>query len=211
MTACLSDLCLDELFAGELAGAAATTAMEHIAGCQRCRVREQALAADRERFRAAPPSMARRRPRWRAALIAVSAAAAAAVVVATLPRDPAGTRTKGGAHLSLVVQHAGAARVGATGERVHPGDTLTYLVTTAEPVYVTVLGRDAAGRVTAYVPTDRVAGGRDVQLPVATLLDDTLGREDIIAVFCARPMEIVSLNEPPAGCALDRLVIEKQP
>jgi len=102
-------------------------------------------------------------------------------------------------------------RIGATGELVHPGDTLTYLITTAEPAYVTVLGRDAAGRVTIYVPTARVAPGRDVQLPLATLFDDTLGREELVAVFCPDATAVTSTGDPPAGCTLDRLTIEKVP
>lgn len=213
MTACLSDLCLDELLAGELAPGAAAAAADHLAGCERCQAREHALAADRERFCAALPSIARRRPRGRIAIAAAGAvaAAAAAVVVVTLPHDDTGgTRTKGGAHLGLVVQHGGAMRAGATGEVVHPGDTLSYLVTTAEPAYVTVLGRDAAGRVTTYVPPARVAG-RDVELPIATLLDGTLGREEIVAVFCAGTMAVPSIDDPPAGCTVDRLRIEKVP
>ncbi|HEX8113700.1 MAG TPA: DUF4384 domain-containing protein, partial [Kofleriaceae bacterium] len=96
-------------------------------------------------------------------------------------------------------------------EVVHPGDTLSYLVTTAEPAYVTVLGRDAAGRVTTYVPAAPVAAGRDVELPIATLLDGTLGREDIVAVFCAGAMPFPSIDDPPAGCTVDRLAIEKTP
>jgi hypothetical protein len=102
-------------------------------------------------------------------------------------------------------------RVGEAGEVVHPGDTLTYLVTTAEPAYVTVLGRDAAGRITSYVPAQQVRAGRDVELPIATLLDDALGREDIVAVFCAGDAPVRSIDEPPAGCMLDRLTIEKVP
>lgn len=212
MTACLSDLRLDELLAGELAGDAAADAADHVAGCERCRAREHALAADRDRFRAAPPSIARRRAGRRIAIAGVGVAAAAAVVMMLLPRgDGDGTRSKGGAHLGFVVQHGGAMRVGAIGEVVHPGDTLSYLVTARAPGYVTVLGRDAAGRVATYVPTTRVVAGRDVELPIATRLDATLGREEIVAVFCAEAIAIASVEDPPAGCTIDRLAIEKAP
>jgi Domain of unknown function (DUF4384) len=219
MTACLSDLRLDELLAGELAGDAAAAAADHVAGCERCRAREHALAGDRDRFRAALPSIARRRAgRWIGIAGAGVAAAAAVILVATLPRhDTDGTRSKGGAHLGFVVEHGGAMRamramrIGATGEVVHPGDTLTYLVTMRAPGYVTVFGRDAAGRVAIYVPTARVAAGRDVELPIATRLDATLGREEIAAVFCAEALAVASADDPPAGCTVDRLAIEKAP
>lgn len=215
MTACLSDLRLDELSTGELAGASAAAATEHLAGCARCRARDQVLAGDRARFRAAPATIGRRRAAWPAAMVGI-AAAAAVVLVVRLPREsPGGTRTKGGAHLGFVVAHGGAMRLGAAGERVHPGDTLSYLVTTADAAYVTVLGRDAAGRVTTYVAMDRVAAGRDVELPVATVLDGSLGREEIVAVFCREATPVASpaawLAAPPAGCTLDRLPIEKAP
>lgn len=223
MTGCLSDLRLDELIAGELAADSAAAAADHVADCAACRAREGVLAADRARFRAALPTSVRRRAPWRAAVVGI-AAAAAVLVIATLPRGESGdtTRTKGGAHLGFVVVHGGGMRVGQVGEVVHPGDTLTYLVTTKEPAYVTVLGRDAAGRVTTYVPTARVAAGRDVQLPVATLLDGSLGREELAAVFCAEATPgATSGSTPvgapgewlvaPAGCTLDRLTIEKAP
>jgi anti-sigma factor RsiW len=214
MTACLSDLRLDELIAGELAADAAVAAADHMAGCPQCRAREEALAADRGRFRAALPAVAqRRRAPWRAAAVGIAAAAAVVIVVAALPRgEPVDTtRSKGGAHLGFVVVHGGAMRVGATGEAVRPGDTLQYLVTTEDAAYVTVLGRDAAGRLTTYVPTDRVAAGHNVQLPVATRLDGSLGREEVVAVFCPEDTPIGSLRALPEGCTIDRLAIEKLP
>jgi len=220
MTGCLSDLRLDELVAGELAADTVAAAADHVAGCARCRAREGALAADRARFQAALPVIGRRRRSpWRAAVVGI-AAAAAVVVVATLPPgEPDGTRAKGGAHLGFVVVHGGAMRVGAIGEVVHPGDTLQYLVTARDAAYVTVLGRDAAGRVTTYVPAERVAPGRDVPLAIATRLDGSLGREEIVAVFCPEAIAVATIaapqveppDAPPPGCTLDRLPIEKAP
>src|SRR5204862_5881114 len=99
----------------------------------------------------------------------------AAAGVAIVLRDPAAaTRTKGGPRLGIVVVRGEAMRRGGPGERVHPGDTLSYVVTTTEPAYVAVVGRDAAGGVTTYVPPERIAAGRDVQLSLATVLDGTL-------------------------------------
>ncbi|HEV7554218.1 MAG TPA: hypothetical protein VGO00_02120, partial [Kofleriaceae bacterium] len=139
---CLSDLCLDEMLAGEHTDGAA-----HLASCARCRSREQILAVDRAAFRTAIPRLQRPSRVWLGAGIVASLAAAAVVVlVVRVPDD--GTRTKGRAHLSLVVGHGASMQLA---DRARPGDTLTYLVTTMEPSYVAVLGRDASQRITTYV------------------------------------------------------------
>jgi len=205
MAACLSDLRIDELLAGELPADDAAAATAHVAGCARCRARRGELFADRAAFRAALPALHRRRWVGTAAMAALAAAG-----VAILLRDPAAaTRTKGGARLGVVVVHGDAMRRGGPGERVHPGDTLSYLVTTAEPVHVAVIGRDAAGRVTTYVPFERVPAGREVQLSLATVLDGTLGVEQLYGVFCAEPVALADPDRAPAGCVIDRIAIEK--
>jgi hypothetical protein len=88
-------------------------------------------------------------------------------------------------------------------------------VTTAEPAYVAVASRDGAGRVSIYVPSEHVAAGRDTQLSLATVLDATLGTEQLAAVFCAAPIgdAVVTsaLDRDPPGCTVDRLMIEKVP
>jgi hypothetical protein len=208
MTACLSDLSLDELLAGELAPADAAAATAHLGGCARCRARERELISDRARFRAAPPSLRRR---WTGAL-AAGALASAAGLALVLHRPDDGTRTKGGPRLGLVVVRGDAMRLGGPGERVHPGDTLSYVVATDEPAHVAVLGRDARG-LHVYVPGERVPAGRDIQLSVATVLDDTLGAEQLFGVFCSAAVSEAALRDAPvrapAGCVVDRIAIEK--
>jgi hypothetical protein len=80
--------------------------------------------------------------------------------------------------------------------------------------------RDAAGRVAPYFPLgDRaqwVPAGRDVQLPIATRLDGSLGRERLAGVFCDRPVALAELaaavdGAPPEGCTVDRVDVEKVP
>lgn len=216
-SACISELRLDELLAGELAGDTAAAVTDHVAACERCRDRERARRADRAQFRASTPRLRRGRP-WIAVAASMVAAAAAAVIVLRAPADA--TRTKGGARLGFVVARGETMVIGSAGERVHPGDTLSYLVTVPQPSYVAVLSRDPAGRITAYFPAgDRaqwVPAGREVQLPIATRLDGTLGRERLVGVFCDRPVEIDSLrtaldDAPPAGCTADRVDLEKVP
>jgi hypothetical protein len=217
MTACISDLHLDELLAGELAGDTAAAVTDHMSGCERCRDRERVLSADRAQFRAAAPRLRRGRP-WIAVAGTMVAAAAAAVFVLRAPVDT--TRTKGGARLGFVVARGDTMVMGGAGERVHPGDTLSYLVSAPQPSYVAVLSRDPAGRITAYFPAgDRaqwVPAGREVQLPIATQMDGSLGRERLVGVFCDRPVEVEQLSAalddaPPAGCTADRIDLEKVP
>ena len=232
-TACVSDLRLDELLAGEPVAAGTET---HLASCAACQARRDELAAERERYRAAPPPLPRLR-RARAPWLVgagIAAAAAAVVVLAAAPRtggeggsggeggEPAvsGTRTKGGARLGFVVVHGGAMRTGGPGERVHPGDTLAFAVSTPRPAYVAVLGREPGGRTTVYFPAGpagaraaRIEAGLEQQLPLATVLDDTLGAELLIAAFCDRPISLDELRTatvmPPPGCTVDTAAIEK--
>lgn len=210
MTACLSDLRLDELLAGELTPEVAAAATCHLGGCARCRERERELVADRAQFRAATPRLGRRR--WIGAAT-IGALASAAGLVLVLHRPVEGTRTKGGPQLGVVIVHGDAMRRAGPGERVHPGDTLSYVVATSAPAYVAVVGRDALGRVATYVPPERVPAGRDIQLSLATVLDDTLGIEELYGVFCAAPPAEAALrraaDRAPAGCILDRIELEK--
>jgi len=216
-SACLSDLRLDELLADELAADAATAATAHLGDCARCRDREHELAAERARFRAAMPPLRRRRRRLVAIAGGAAVTAAAALAVALFVRAGAGgtTRTKGGAHLGLVVVRGSQMHRAGPGELVHAGDTLSYVVTTAAPVHVAVASRDPAGRVTIYVPFERVAAGRELQLSLATVLDATLGREQVAAVFCAAPVTDAlvrdAIDRDPPGCTVDRIAIEKVP
>jgi len=216
MTACLSDLCLDELITGELAPDAAAAATGHLDDCMRCRERERTLVEARAHFRAAMPPLRRRRWTRRAVIgAAAGALASAAAVVLVLHRAPDETRTKGGPRLGLVIVRGEVMLRARAGDRVHPGDTLSYLVATAAPAHVAVVGRDAAGRISTYVPLEQVPAGRDIQLTVATVLDGTLGVEQLYGVFCAAPIAEPALratpDRAPPGCIVDRIDIEKVP
>jgi hypothetical protein len=215
ITACLSDLRLDELLADELPVDAAAAAGEHLGDCRRCRDRKRELAAERARFRAAMPPLRRRRSRSVALAGGALAAAAVVALVVRGGNTGDGIRSKGGAHLGVVVVRGATMQRGGPGELTRPGDTLSYVVTTPEPAYVAVASRDGAGRITIYVPFEYVAAGRDIQLSVATVLDATLGRERLVAVFCPEPIAAALLHDAvdrdPPGCTVDRLAIEKVP
>jgi hypothetical protein len=224
---CPSDLRLDELLTDELAGGERAETLGHLDGCRVCRDRRHELERDRDAFRAVRPAL--RRPRRAGRWIGASAAlaVAAAVVALVAPRDraePDGTRTKGPPRWSFHVQGSGHARVGGPGEQVRPGDTLTYEVTVWRRTYLAILSRDAAGRATVYYPggdsAEPVGPGRQLDLPLATVLDGTLGPERLHGLFCDRPVALEPLRRAlaasgelsvPSGCTLQTVAIEKVP
>jgi hypothetical protein len=75
------------------------------------------------------------------------------------------------------------------------------------------VGLDARGAASVYFPiaggADTVQAGTDVELPRATLLDDTLGPETVAAFFCERPVDLTAVRarprSTPPGCTVDRL------
>ena len=186
------------------------------------------------------PGIERRSPPWvrlasgrgRAAALALAAAAAGWIVWAHVARGPVATssddghRSKGGPRLGLFVKSGDRVRQGADGEVVAPGDTLRFAVTATTNRWVAVLSRDGAGTASLYVPAGgpatpmiAVTAGHDVPLSGGLMLDDVLGREDLVGVFCDRPVPAGDLLRdltatgavrPPPGCAIDRLTIEKR-
>jgi hypothetical protein len=192
------------------------------------------------------PSDGRPRRVWRRAVIAMSgglAAAAGFVWLALLPakggsswwtltgraqpterRDEAAgvTRVKGGARLGFVVKRGSRILEGHDGLVVHPNDRLRFSITCSEPRHVAILSRDATGLVSEYFPGDgrsRAFGvSRDVLLDSSVELDDTLGMERIIAVFCAEAFDVAPLAamlakddaiRVAANCSLDALEVRK--
>lgn len=225
--ACLSALRLDRWMAGELAAAEAEDVRAHVAGCAPCTAAVESLRAAREAATLPPLRLAAatRRPALRlgrAAALAGGLAAAALVLV--LRTDRPAERTKGaGVDLAMYVLHGDAVRLASPGERVAPGDTVRFAVTTPERAYVAVLSVDPAGRASIYFPQEPraapVAAGSDVPLPIATRLDATVGEEHVVGLFCDRPVELEPVRAGleasfsaaiPAGCKVTRWSFEKR-
>jgi hypothetical protein len=197
---CLSDLVLDGLVAGE---ARAERVATHLATCDVCTARLHELERDRDasalvvekllaRAQSAPFSAAlRTRRRWLTAALPLFAAAAAALVFVLLPRPPR-EREKGNAAtlaLDVVVKHAdGHVEPLADSGHVKPGDMVRFLVSTARPGHLVILGLDAAGKVSVYVsdgdaPKQIDRGQRQV-MPGSIILDETRGPERLVALQC---------------------------
>ena len=132
------------------------------------------------------------------------------------------TRLKGGARLGFFVKRDGRVIRGHDGFTVHPGDRLRFSVTTLEPRHVAILSRDGKGVVSECYPgggrSRKLAVSHDELLDSSVELDDTLGNERIIAVFCDEPFEVAPLAarlgrdgtlDAGVHCSLDSLEIRK--
>jgi hypothetical protein len=230
---CLSDFALDRRFGNELDAEEEDAARAHVAGCERCARRWEALRAGQEAFASEAPVLdlgahARahgRRSWWLAVGGGLLATAAAAALVLHPHRDDPGTRPKGhGSRFGFYVAHAGSVRLGAAGGRVEPGDALRFTYEGREARYVAVLSVDGAKRVTTYYPDSGVAARREpgapAALPLSTVLDDTLGEETIYGIACPAPFDVEALRvelerapqraPEPAGCDVDVVTLVKE-
>jgi hypothetical protein len=180
---CPSDLRLDELRAGDLAGHDDEAALRaHLAQCAICRDRNAARAADpvlrpdaaiSRQPPMAAPARARPRGRWRFLGVAGAIAGAAAFLIVwgvagRGTRDTTDGRTKGALTLTVHVKRAGGSPAApvpvvdqVNGEgRLRAGDEIRFTLLATRPGYAVVLGLDTAPSVTVYAPavTDATAG-----------------------------------------------------
>jgi hypothetical protein len=242
---CASDLQLDQLSSAELSGAVEQGLRAHLAGCSACAGRHAELEAEHARFAqqapafeallaspAAERSAGQRRPSppWlsRIALPAAAVLALGLGLSALLRErapEPESTRTKGsGAAFGFVVRRGDRTFAGEAGQVLQPGDVLRFTLSSTVPSYAGVWGVDALGRVSPYQTRAQLApvpAGQRQPLPEAAELDQSLGQERLIAVFCPRPLPASEIGaalavDPsaprlPSGCASDSLGIVKAP
>lgn len=186
---CLSDLFLDRWRVRELSEVEEASVKAHVRACAACARRERELAKEALDFDV-PLRLPRRAPSPRRLSLRLAAAAAVASTLFFLPRsEPPGIRTKGGASLSVIARRAdGRIDHVLPGDSLAPGDAIRFEVRTNEPSIVAVLGIDAVGAVTPYVDEVAIEADGPQLLPGAIRLDDTLGPERIVALFCSEPM-----------------------
>jgi hypothetical protein len=215
---------LDELLVSELTSGEEQAAGEHMKTCPACSNRARAL---REKRVALPslslPPRVRRWPSLGAFAMGGAIAAALALFV-VFPRttDSSSTRLKGGPRLSYFVKRGADTRPGGAGETVRAGDTLIFATSSAAPRFVAILSREGSGKASVYFPSgtraEPVDAGREVVLPLATVLDDAVGTEQIYGLFCtsAEPLEplrsalaATGRLPMPDGCAIDTLTLSK--
>jgi hypothetical protein len=234
---CLSDLALERLLIDEpQSPTTCAAARAHLASCERCSRRSEALAAEPAQTldpawlsRPAPPRHARRgfdtrwRVRARLGAGALTLAAAAALVL-TLRAKPEmspsdETQTKGGGFLLELVARRADGHVAPVfeGSVLHPDDAVRFLVTTPEAGQLAVLGFDSAGTVSIYAPAAPTAKGGPHALPGSIVLDATLGTERFVAVLCREALDATTLKRAalsgalPGACRQTSLTIKKAP
>lgn len=164
------------------------------------------------------------------AMIAALAASIATFTV-LLPRETTGpaTRTKGPAQpepparLGVYIKSGERVRKGETGEQVHPGDILRFSYSMDRSRHVAILSLDGARRASVYFPFGTVAAplpaADEGTFPDGIELDGALGPERIYGLFCEDAIAVEPLRraleergappDPPAGCVVDRLELEK--
>lgn len=215
----VSELSIDRMLAGELAGADEAAMRDHARVCKACGDRlAEAQAVQRELELAPLPALPIARPPKRIAPFVAGLTALAAVLALVLVWPHGGSppharviepteRTKGRAIAGFFVAHDGDVRRGGVHETVTPGDRLQLFTTTQTPAWFSVVSIDAHGTRSVYIEPRVVEPGTERLLPLSLELDDSLGDETIVAVFCAeRRDELI-----PASCTTDTFTLTKVP
>jgi hypothetical protein len=137
--------------------------------------------------------------------------------------DAAPERSKGGARVTLYVQHAEVVRRASEGEPVVPGDAIEVAYSIDHSAYLAVVSLDGAHRASAYYERNGAAvpivPAYDQPVDRSIVLDGTLGGESIYAIFCDHPFDVAPITSamqaqpeqlPIApGCVVDRHTIAK--
>jgi hypothetical protein len=210
--ACLSALQLDRWIVGELKQRESDLVQAHVSACESCARAVEAMRAQRDsaglprlRLLSIAPAISpigerRSTRRWRVRAAAAAAGLAAAASLLLIVGPPhGGERIKGsGFALAMYVQHAGQVRRVGPGEAIAAGDAVRFTVTTPVQAYVAILSLDAKGRASVYYPVDATAqplpAGEDMPLPLGTRLDDTVGEERVVGLFCSSPVPLEPLR-----------------
>lgn len=234
----LSELALERVLAGEVLA----DATEHAAGCEVCALRLDAARAASPDF-APPAATSPATPTWPYLLGATLAAAAALTLYAMQSGGPAAGvahgpsptvapvapesppeqwRVRGSFHLQVFVHDGDDARRAKEGEQVRPGDRLVFQAELPRDGHLLIAGIDAEGE--AYLCFPQGGGGRSAPVArgsagkeEAVRLDDVLGTEEIVAVFCDAPFDFVSTiarlkadpKAPPEGCLQRNFTLQK--
>lgn len=210
---CLSDLVLDRLLAGELDGTPDADAVQtHLSACDVCTARLAELRAQGEAFGneiwvagvAAQTRKAARRGWARPAIAALAAAAAVVLVVQLVPHNA--NRAKGGDRLLLYARTGTTGQVSEVlpGEILAPDDAIRFSVSIKSDAFVVIVGIDAAGAVTPYVPVDGndpvfLRRGPNQLIEGSIILDETLGPERVIAFACVNPVPVENIRAASAA------------
>ena len=136
---------------------------------------------------------------------------------------PDATREKGAPDIGYYVKRGEYVTPGEPGQALRPGDRLRFTYTSARAQQFALFNRDGRGA-SVYYPAGaqsaRVAAGKAVALDFGVELDDYLGSEQVLALFCEQPFALEPLRqafargEPPsvpADCTLRTVELKKEP
>jgi anti-sigma factor RsiW len=246
---CVSNLELDEWQAHELSALDEQRVVQHLADCERCRSRHATLLREQAAFFAAAPSFHEHAERFVAGAAtslrdrsepagaaatsrgsarvaigpwAIAATLAALLCLTLVPVRPSLTRPKGDPHLGFFVKRERAVTRGANGDTVYPNDLIRFVYTGDRSYYLAIFNLDARAA-TVYFPSggqaEQILAGNDVALDFSVQLDEQLGSERVVGVFCAAafPIEplraaLAATHELPAlaaGCHRDVITLNK--
>lgn len=200
---------------------------ERAAGTRRAAAREQPGRV---------PPVRSRKARVYPALLGLAAAAAAVLAARGVLSGPAAedetatraaqqdvTQEKGAPDLGYYVKRGQHVVRGEPGQPLRPGDRLRFTYSSARAQQFALFNRDGHGA-SVYFPTGprsaALAAGTGVALDFGVELDDYVGREQVLALFCEQPFELEPLRqalargEPPsvpADCTLRTIELKKEP
>jgi hypothetical protein len=80
-----------------------------------------------------------------------------------------------------------------------PGEALRFRLSTSQPGFAAILSIDGAGTVSSYFPTTPelapIERGRNQLVDATIELDETLGKERLVALVCPRRLPLPKLRE----------------
>lgn len=229
---CLSDLALDRLVVFNARGAALPEAAKaHLDSCESCEARLGALRQAHARFSLAPPSSSPFRSARRRLWLAASLASAAVVLIlalALLPKTRAPAKSigrKGSVSFGVYVLRDQRVQRGRSGDAYFPGDRLRFFYTSDQPTHLAIFDVESSGAITPFVASGQHAKalppGSQKLLEDTIELDDALGEETLVGVFCPHPFELKTVQRalqtrgfeafaPQQGCELKNFTLLKR-
>ena len=221
--ACVSDLTLDRVVAGAAIG---DELGAHLETCARCRERLELLELSRDRsadlvedlIRAtrpggtspsapepASPSSGFGLPRLAVAALVLLAVTASAVwmleqrIGEKTPAPPADSLRIKGSSMRFFVQRGEDVVPGVSGERYQEGDALRFTVSNDQPIYFFLVGVEASGKVSAYVPFEGARSmalepGIEQAMPGSLVLDGSAETEYFVGLFTAEALELAEIE-----------------
>jgi hypothetical protein len=193
----------------------------HQRACERCASLAASLDGARAEFaadvlpktraalraRAPRAPVSRRRWWWAGAFLAPAAIAAVALLVPRKPVtvDDQGTiAEKGGPSLGIVARRGSRVFPVSSGEQMHPGDQIRFVLKGVTYPFGLIASVDGAGEPNIYVPyggaaSVSVAPGDRIELEGSIVLDGRLGPERVFALFSRRPLSAAAVREALAA------------